>query len=355
MCGIIAEDTTHLCENMGVVGMTSGLQRRSLDVSGGTLFPRDWGRVGVSPVPFCDRRDRFLSQLRSTGRLPYRRYLGTPLRYAGGKSLAVGLVVERLPGSLTHLVSPFLGGGSVEVACAREMGLPVIAYDVFDILCNYWHVQLECPERLYELLAAFAPTRETFAAVKERLRQHWREGKKLNRYDLAAHYYFNSNTSYGPHFLGWPSDIYLEERRYRGMIEKVRDFRAASLHVRCASFETVIPDHAGDFLYCDPPYYLEDGKTFVGMYPHRNFPIHHNGFKHELLRDLLLAHRGGFILSYNDCATIRSWYSDCEMISPKWQYTFGQGDTRIGENRLRDNNGEYVKQSHELLIWRMPG
>jgi len=89
---------------------------------------------------------------------------------------------------------------------------------------------------------------------------------------------------------------------------------------------------------------------FIGMYPHRNFPIHHLGFKHELLRDLLKAHKGGFILSYNDCSTIREWYKDFNMISPSWQYTFGQGETRIGKNRLNKNNGSHVKKSHELII-----
>lgn len=299
-------------------------------------------------------RESFLAHLKSEGKLPYKRYLGSPLRYAGGKSLAVGFVIERLPENITRLVSPFMGGGSVEIACAVELGLPVIAYDVFDILCNYWQVQIHFTEALYKRLMLFEPTRETFASVKRRLYQHWKEGIRLDRYDLAAYYYFNSNTSYGPHFLGWPSDVYLEKKRYQGMIEKVRAFRAPGLEVDCASFEEVFPKHNKDFLYCDPPYYLEEGKTFVGMYPHRNFPIHHNGFRHDLLRDLLMAHKGGFILSYNDCKTIRSWYKDCRMIAPKWQYTFGQGDTRIGENRRRDNNGSYVKQSHELLIWKDP-
>jgi DNA adenine methylase len=138
------------------------------------------------------------------------------------------------------------------------------------------------------------------------------------------------------------------------MIEKVRAFHAPTMEVECASFENVIPNYKDDFLYCDPPYYLDDGKTFVGMYPHRNFPIHHNGFDHKLLRDMLMSHKGGFILSYNDCETIRSWYQGCEMVAPEWQYTFGQGDTRIGENRERDNNGNHVKRSHELLIWKMP-
>lgn len=301
---------------------------------------------------FAERQTAFIGKLRSPSSDRYKRYLGSPLRYAGGKSLAVGLIVERLPSNIERLISPFLGGGSVEIACAVELGLPVLAYDVFDILSNYWQVQLRYPEALYKRLAKLAPTRETFASVKERLRQHWLEGKKLDRYDLAAYYYFNSNTSYGPHFLGWPSNVYLEPKRYQSMIDKSRAFRAPTMTVGCASFEKVIPNHAREFLYCDPPYFLDEGKTFVGMYPHRNFPIHHKGFRHELLRDMLLAHRGGFILSYNDCATIRDWYGDCEMIAPEWQYTFGQGDTRIGENRKRDNGGEYVKKSHELLIWR---
>ena len=294
----------------------------------------------------------FLLALRSRGKLPYKRYLGSPLRYAGGKSLGVGYVLERLPAGVDRLMSPFIGGGSIEVAAAKEVDMDVVGYDVFDILTNYWQHQVNDPHGLYERLAEFEPTRETFAQVKARLKAHWQDGDTLPPLELAAHYYFNSNTSYGPHFLGWPSDIYLQPHRYEGMIAKVRDFRAPKLSVECASFEDSIPAHPGEFLYCDPPYYLDDGQTFTGMYPHRNFPIHHANFDHEALRDLLLSRRGGFILSYNDCDTIRQWYADCRMFSPQWQYTFGQGDTRIGVNREQRNGGSHIKKSHELLIWR---
>ena len=298
-------------------------------------------------------RDQFLSSLRSKGKLDYKRYLKSPLRYAGGKSLAVGYVIERLPDTkIDLLVSPFFGGGSVEIAVARELEVSVIGYDIFDILTNYWKYQIEEPEELYWRLTQFEPNRETFSAVKSRLKEHWGGGEKLQGLELAAYYYFNSNTSYGPHFLGWPSDIYLNERRYDKMLEKVRNFSADNLVVKCASFEESVTKHPTAFLYCDPPYYLEQGKTFVGMYPHRNFPIHHEGFRHDLLRDLLLSHKGGFILSYNDCEVIRDWYSDCNIDYPSWQYTFGQGDTRIGKNRQNSNGGSHIKKSHELLIWK---
>ena len=139
-----------------------------------------------------------LDSLPSNGKLDYKRYLGSPLRYAGGKSLAVGYVVELLPENLDRLVSPFMGGGSVEIACARELGMDVIAYDIFDILCAYWQIQISRPEELYRRLQRFDPNRDTFRQVKERLSAHWREGETLDQLDLAAHYYFNSNTSYGP-------------------------------------------------------------------------------------------------------------------------------------------------------------
>lgn len=309
-----------------------------------------------SELPLANRKKIFLKNLQSpSGKTKYKRYMGAPIRYAGGKSLAVGLVVERIPDNTKRVVSPFLGGGSVEVAIARELNLPVIGYDIFDILINYWKVQLKNPNVLYERLLDFEPTREGFKKAKERLKKHWKNGEKLGKFDLAGYYYFNHNTSYGPHFLGWPSSVYLQKERYQKMVEKVRDFRADTLQAECASFEEIMPKHKNDFLYCDPPYYLDgDSKTFVGLYPHRNFPIHHNGFKHELLRDLLMEHKGGFVLSYNDCSTIREWYEDFDMITPSWQYTFSQGDTRIGENRKRDNNGSYVKKSHELLIWKLP-
>lgn len=308
----------------------------------------------MTSISITERKRIFLGNLKSpSDKTKYKRYMGAPIRYAGGKSLAVGLIVERIPDNVKKVVAPFLGGGSVEVAIANELNIPVIGYDIFDILINYWDVQLNNPRALYENLLKFKPTRSDFKEVKDRLKKHWNKEEKLKKFDLAAHYYFNHNTSYGPHFLGWPSSVYLQQERYQKMLEKVRNFRAPNLQVECASFEDIMEKHRDDFLYLDPPYYLDgDSKTFVGLYPHRNFPIHHKGFKHQLLHELLLKHRGGFILSYNDCSTIKNEYKGFNSISPSWQYTFSQGDTRIGENRARDNEGLYVKKSHELLIWK---
>src|SRR3989338_6334201 len=180
------------------------------------------------------QKKAFLESLRSPSGESYKRYMGAPIRYAGGKSLAVGLIIERIPNDVKRVVSPFLGGGSVEVAIANELDVSVIGYDIFDILTNYWQVQLKNPEALYKRLLEFKPTREEFKQVKERMKIHWDGDKKLGKFDLAAHYYFNHNTSYGTHFLGWPSSVYLQEERYQKMVEKVKNFRAPNLQVECA-------------------------------------------------------------------------------------------------------------------------
>jgi len=306
---------------------------------------------------YAERKKAFLSKHKSqSGKNKYKRYIGSPLRYAGGKSLAVGLIIERFPDNIKRLVSPFMGGGSVEIACSVELGLPVIGYDIFNLLINYWDIQIKNPEELYKRLLKFKPNREEFSRVKNILKLHW-EGKKIirSKYDLAAIYYFNHNTSYGPHFLGSQSSVYLQQERYQTIIEKVRNLRINNIQVGCVSFEKIMTKYKNDFLYCDPPYYLDgDSKTFIGLYPHRNFPIHHKNFDHERLKNFLMKHRGGFVLSYNDCSIIKEWYKDFNRIAPSWQYTFSQGDTRIGENRLRNSNGSYIKKSHELIIWKSP-
>ena len=174
----------------------------------------------------------------------------------------------------------------------------------------------------------------------------------MSNIELAAYYYYSHNLSYGPGFLGWYSSNYNDEKKYFAMLDKIKNFNVPNLKVYNESFEKSIPKHSNDFLYLEPPYYLDgDSKMFKGIYPMRNFPIHHNGFNHQLLANLLKEHKKGFILSYNDCSWVRNTYKDFNIVEISWQYTMGQGETRIGKNRLeRDFDNNNIKTSHELLI-----
>jgi DNA adenine methylase len=290
----------------------------------------------------------------------------TPIRYAGGKSKAIKIITPFVK-DVTKIVSPFIGGGSLEVYWA-SMGKEVIGYDLFDVLVNFWNVLLTNKEDLVEKLKQIQPTSEEYIRIKELLMkwdntqemlkdwktEHYKRDEiiSLDNITAAAYYYFNHNTSYGPGYLGWGSSVYLTPKKWNDMIDKISKFELPTLSVNQGSFETILPQHSEDFLYLDPPYYLEkdsDNKMFTGIYPMRNIPIHHNGFDHELLRDLLKAHKGGFVLSYNNCETIREYYKDFEFYYPIWNYSMGNGEKRIGKNRIEAGITN-IKDSHEILI-----
>lgn len=301
-----------------------------------------------------ERKARFLRTLKGKN-LAYKRYTKSPLRYGGGKSLAVGLIIEYFPNDISRVISPFIGGGSVEVASVLELDLEVKAFDIFDILVNFWQVLIADSTELCENLANLTPNKETYDFIKAELKAHYKKQARLDKLTLARDYYFNFNLSYGPGFLGWLSKIYEDKTRYANMLKKLQDFgrnkKVQNLQVECASFESAFSKYPNDFFYCDPPYFLTgDSKMFRGIYPMRNFPIHHNGFNHELLAECLHAHKGKFILSYNDCEWVRNAYRDFKILEPKWQYTMGQGETRIGKNRIERGDTDNIKQSHELLI-----
>jgi len=166
---------------------------------------------------FKTRKENFLKSIISKNPESinkYKRVVASPIRYPGGKSLAVGYIVELLPINIKRVISPFFGGGSVEITISKYLGLEVIGYDIFEILMNYWNIQIEDPELLYEKLKEIKPTEENFNNVKAILKDHW-EGKiKLDPITLATYFFFNWNLSYGPGFLSWTSEIYLNEKKY---------------------------------------------------------------------------------------------------------------------------------------------
>jgi len=294
----------------------------------------------------------------------------TPIRYAGGKSKAYNIITEKLPTMPLpeRIISPFMGGGSLESRWSSELGVEVIGYDIFDALTNFWNVLLTDSNGLADKLAELPPTKDKYKEIKEILIQwdytqemlsEWktdhykRDGISLDNLTAAAYYFYNHNLSYGPMYLGWMSKIYENQDKWDRAVKRIKEYKNPNLTVRKGSFDEVIPNHTNDFLYLDPPYFLDkdaDNKMLKGMYPNCNIDVHHKGFDHKLLRDLLHNHKGNFILSYNDCETIREYYKDFDLSYPKWHYSYQAGEKRVGKNKKERNVIHSKKESHEILI-----
>ena len=294
----------------------------------------------------------------------------TPIRYAGGKSKAYKIITEYIP-RLPYpqrIISPFIGGGSLESKWSSELDIPVYGFDIFDALINFWSVLLSRPNDLADRLRELKPTKEEYEKVKEILLRwgytqdmlkDWhtdyykREPIELSELDAAAYYFFNHNLSYGPMYLGWMSKIYQSQTKWDKMTHYIGSYQNPNLEVCKASFDEVIPNYPDDLIYLDPPYYLkkdDDNKMLKGMYPNCNIDVHHTGFNHELLRDLLHNHKGTFILSYNNCETIREYYKDFTLVYPEWHYSYQAGETRVGKYKKERGVEHNKKESHEILI-----
>ena len=294
----------------------------------------------------------------------------TPIRYAGGKSKAYKIITEYIP-RLPYpqrIISPFIGGGSLESKWSSELDIPVYGFDIFDALINFWSVLLSRPNDLADKLRELKPTKEEYEKVKEILLRwdytqdmlkDWhtdyykREPIELSELDAAAYYFFNHNLSYGPMYLGWMSKIYQSQTKWDKMTHYIGSYRNPNLEVCKASFDEIIPNYPNDLIYLDPPYYLkkdDDNKMLKGMYPNCNIDVHHTGFNHELLRDLLHNHKGTFILSYNNCETIREYYKDFTLVYPEWHYSYQAGETRVGKYKKERGVEHNKKESHEILI-----
>ena len=113
----------------------------------------------------------YLATIKSGGSAEkYKRVSLSPLRYAGGKSNAVGLILRHLP-ALAHkrIVSPFFGGGSVEIALSSKLGYEVVGYDCFGLLVNFWQNVIGSPGALADELARLVPDKENFTSQQLRV------------------------------------------------------------------------------------------------------------------------------------------------------------------------------------------
>lgn len=258
----------------------------------------------------------------------------SPLRYPGGKTKAIGLITEYLPDVIPKkILSPFMGGASLEIAWANTFDEvdEVVACDIFHPLTNFWQHILNCPDKLADELEKFQLGDINYRAYKQILKDWYEDPVKNKLTDLqaAAHFYYNMQLSYGPMFLGWTSPGKpTTQSDYNNILKRVRGFTCPKLKVENIPFKESLQKYPDHFVYADPPYLLGyDSTVFKAIYPNQGGE-HHKGFEHELFRDIMLSRNSEWVISYNDCGTIRRWFKDYEQFYPKWQYSFQQGETR---------------------------
>ena len=236
------------------------------------------------------------------------------LRYPGGKQRAIRILEEYIPRGESELCSPFLGGGSFELHCATRLGMTVRAYDNFPPLVEFWRVLLSQPGELADQAAQFLPrlARDDFYRLQKE------QGKFRTRTERAGVFYVINRASFSGCTLS--GGMSPEHPRFTpSAVERVRRFPAKTVSrnfaVGKADFADSIAGHPDALVYADPPYMLEN----QNLYGDRSNP--RAEFDHGGLRETLQRRGGRWLLSYNDCESIRDLYRKIGVIAiPRWRY-----------------------------------
>lgn len=232
----------------------------------------------------------------------------SPLRYPGGKTRAVKELRPYIPNNVDVICSPFLGGGSFELALSME-GIHIYGYDIFLPLVNFWQKLLSVPIELAKEVEWYFPLAKFDFYELQKKYFTFSDVKAAAVFYVLNRASFSGTTLSGGMSPGHP-------RFTAKAITKLREFKVSNFQVDCVDFEISIAKHGKDFLYCDPPYM--NGESLYG-----NKGNTHNGFNHIRLYEILRA-RDKWILSYNDCDEIRHLYQNYEIVQLQWAYGMGK-------------------------------
>ena len=265
----------------------------------------------------------------------------TPLRYPGGKTRGVKQILEWIPPDCEELCSPFLGGGSVEIAYAlANPDCRVCGYESFLPIVWFWQTLLADPAQLAAAADTLRVPHEDFVLNEENVRGLLNEDFVKFRQELkvaiensdwsidnaAKVYAINRSSFSGATFSGGYSKRAAYARFTDSSITRVKDFKVPNLSIGMADFKISMAQHPNAFLYCDPPY-KRDKKKDV-LYGIQGST--HKAFDHEGLYDIL-KDRKGWVLSYNKCDWVLQKYADYAIVDAQWAY----GMTNVQKKKFK--------------------
>lgn len=249
----------------------------------------------------------------------------SPLRYPGGKQRAINQIAKIFPPHADEYREPMVGGGSVYFfARSRNFASSYWINDLFVELVAFWHI-VQDKENCDRLIAELEALRCSFNSAEE-VKQFYVKAKSedpADPYRMAfLFFFFNRVTFSGTTRAGGFSSAAALKRFTASSIERLRRLPEALKGTRITEFdfEQVI-DTPGQnvFLFLDPPYY-----TARRLYGH-NGGLH--DFDHERLAQVLKKTQHRFLITYDDCAEVRSLYKWAKI--KEWQLQYGMNNCNL--------------------------
>tara|TARA_B100000902_G_scaffold326143_1_gene321111 strand:+ start:957 stop:1793 length:837 start_codon:yes stop_codon:yes gene_type:complete len=192
--------------------------------------------------------------------------LKTPLRYPGGKSRAVVKLLQFLPNlnEYKEFREPFLGGGSVSLEIIKRYpDIEIWVNDLYEPLVNFWKELQHNGEEFQNMLLDIKNTfpdrntaRDLFIESKGKIND-----KEKTNFDRACAFYIVNKCSFSGLTESSSFSPQASESNFsiRG-IERLSEYSRLieNWKITNRSYEELLTDWNGAFVYLDPPYDIKD-------------------------------------------------------------------------------------------------
>ena len=237
--------------------------------------------------------------------------INSPITYPGGKRWLLKRLVALMPADTQEMVSPFFGGGAIELNLAVR-GVRVHGYDLCPHLTNFWQQWLHNPCEIIcdapKILRQY--DRESLVSLKSNFEYIAGAEHRALLFYIFNRLAFGGKTLHDKEYLKkFQEKDGVFFRADGTCLFPNTDFwhtaRDLPLTVGCADFSESLAWHPTLFAYLDPPYFKVGKNLYLTC---------KDGFDHERLVGIL-NNRPNWILSYNDCDVIRKLYVKYPSIS----------------------------------------
>lgn len=273
----------------------------------------------------------------------------SPLRYPGGKSRLVRSLLEvlreEIKGTISHVYSPFLGGGSFELALLDEYpsALHYWADRDWGLMNFWWHLVYKTENLHAEVTDMFNRKQEAPRGFYEEIKDFDDDGDACH---LAAAFFALNRMSFsGLGKAGGYSESAATKRFTESSIQRMyttgRDLRnkTRTLNLSLGDFKLNLQlvKARDSFVFLDPPYISSEKSRLYGKAGEN-----HVRFEHETLAGIIKSASWPFMMTIDDCEKTRELYPEELFRLTSLQVQYG----------MSSFTGKHISKKQELVITR---
>jgi DNA adenine methylase len=246
----------------------------------------------------------------------------SPLRYPGGKSRAIDTIVRYLPEQFGEYREPFVGEGSLFIYLKQKFpNLDIWINDLNTELFLFWKIAQSDLRDLVDEIRQVKSNSPSGKALFEEMTTV--EVSQLSDFRRAVRFFvLNRITFSGTVESGGYSEQAFQQRFTTSSIERLSKISEILKGIKITNLdynELLLSSGKNVFIFLDPPYYSVTASKLYGRKGDLHTSFNHNHFA----KNVKNCHHK-WLITYDDCLTVRENFSDSYM--EEWELQYGMNN-----------------------------